>query len=163
MIRRLLASRKLFLAALALALLVLVLDQASKYAVLKHASELPRAVLPFFNLVLVFNKGVSFGLFNAQESSPYLFSLLAIVIVFFLVRWLATCESRVAAAGLGLLIGGAIGNVFDRLLHGAVVDFLDFHAFGHHWPAFNIADSAVVIGVGLLLLQSLVFDTKRGA
>src|SRR5262249_31761137 len=90
------------------------------------------------------------------------FAGFALAVVAMLIVWLSKIETRISAAALGFLIGGAIGNVIDRLRYGAVVDFLDFHLGQAHWPAFNVADSAVVTGVGLLLLQSLVFDKKNG-
>lgn len=157
----LLVSRKYFIAAMLLALLVLVLDQASKYAIIQ-AIPFGRgiAVLPFFNLVHIYNHGISFGLMKGWALPPHFFTLLSIAIVFFLLRWLSRTDDKMVAAALGLVMGGALGNVFDRLLHGAVVDFLDFHLFGWHWPAFNIADSAVVTGALLLILHSLVFDKK---
>lgn len=112
-------------------------------------------VLPFFNLVLVWNQGVSFGLFGDGSAGPWLLVLLAAGIVAALVFWLRKADSLLSVAALGLVIGGAVGNVIDRLIHGAVVDFLDFHLAGWHWPAFNVADSAICIGVVMLLAESL--------
>lgn len=82
-------------------------------------------------------------------------SLLAIAIVIFLIMWLRKSETKRVAIGLGLIIGGAIGNIIDRGLHGAVVDFLDFHINSYHWPAFNIADSCITIGAMILVFDSL--------
>ncbi len=112
-------------------------------------------VLPFFNLVLVWNRGVSFGMFGDGSAGPWLLVLLAVGIVAALLWWLRKAEGLLSVASLGLIIGGAVGNVIDRLVHGAVVDFLDFHAAGWHWPAFNVADSAITVGVVLLLAESL--------
>jgi signal peptidase II len=157
------ASTKLFFSALALSVLVLVLDQISKQAALDHFAGIVGArqqVTDFFNLVLVFNKGISFGLLNSGLG-PLVFAGVAGAIILVLLYMLVRTETKVAAIAIGLLIGGAVGNLVDRFRHGAVVDFLDFHAFGYHWPAFNVADSAVVLGVGLLLLQSLALDTKK--
>lgn len=139
------------------AAIVLVLDQISKYFVLQYLIDKQAAVsgievLPFFNLVLVWNRGVSFGLFNQDDSlMPYLLMALAAVLVLLVLRWLWRAETRVEALAFGLIIGGAIGNVVDRIRYGAVVDFLDFHAFGHHYPAFNVADSSIVVGACLIL------------
>jgi signal peptidase II len=157
-------SWPLFLGPLFLALLVIVLDQWSKVEILRLFSE-PRGVLtitPFFNLVLVFNKGVSFGLFNNTHVMSDFFALVATAVTVALILWLSRVKEALSAVALGLLIGGAVGNIIDRLRIGAVVDFLDFHVYDWHWPAFNVADSAVVVGVALLLLQSLVFDKKNG-
>lgn len=132
--------------------LVVALDQLTKHAVLQH-DGLPMPVTGFFNVVLVWNKGTSFSLITHNtDAMPYILSALALGICIWLHRWLRRAADRWHAAALGLILGGAIGNVFDRLLYGAVVDFLDFHLNGWHWPAFNVADSAIVIGVGMLLL-----------
>ncbi|WP_300301822.1 signal peptidase II [Ferrovibrio sp.] len=143
---------------LIVAALILVADQVSKYLLLDLMQQNPNGIVltPFFNLVLVWNTGVSFGLF--QEDTPLrswtLIGVAAAVLVWLLV-WLWRAQGWLIGAALGLIIGGAIGNIIDRYRFGAVFDFLDFHAFGWHWPAFNVADSAIVVGVGLLLLDSI--------
>lgn len=114
-------------------------------------------VLPFFNLVEVWNRGVSFGMFNNLVYGQWLLSALAIVITLFLLRWLWRTTDRLTAIAIALIIGGAVGNAIDRLRYGAVADYLDFHAFGYHWPAFNLTDSAVFIGV----VSLLTFPSKR--
>ncbi len=135
-------------------------DQFSKWWIINQVLQASHSVYvtPFFNIVLVWNKGVTFGLFNHGYSRylPYFFVGIASIILFLLLRWLWHTTSMLVALALGLVIGGAIGNVIDRLRYGAVADFLDFHAYGYHWPSFNLADSAIVLGVGLLLLDSLV-------
>jgi signal peptidase II len=119
----------------------------------------PPRVIPvtsFFNLVLTWNNGISFGLFNnGSNLNALILSLLAIAIVIFLIMWLRKSETKRVAIGLGLIIGGAIGNIIDRGLHGAVVDFLDFHIHSYHWPAFIIADSCITIGAMILVFDSL--------
>lgn len=151
-------SKGLFLKGVVLAILAIVLDQASKGWVLYDLMNPPRVIeiTSNFNLVLGWNRGVSFGLFN-QESAygPYILTGVALVIVIGLMIWLWKSTTNWSAWALGLVIGGAIGNVIDRIQYGAVVDFLDFHAFGYHWPAFNVADTAICIGAGLLILESL--------
>jgi len=148
------------------AAMVVFADQLSKYLLLEWIMVPPRVVPvnSFFNLVLSWNKGVTFGLFNhGNEWNPYIFATLAIVIVCFLMVWLVRAASMVEALAIGLVIGGAIGNnMIDRLRFGAVVDFLDFYVAGYHWYAFNIADSAIVCGVGLLLLENVVRGHKKG-
>ena len=151
--------------ALGLAALVLLLDQITKWLILAVVMQPPRQieVLPFFNLVLTFNRGVSFGLFDGSSPwQPWLLSGLALAIVTGLVIWLRRQDRWLPAVAIGLIVGGAIGNVIDRVRIGAVVDFLDVHAFGWHWPAFNIADSGVTIGVVLLLLDGLFWSDERG-
>ncbi len=140
---------------------VVILDQASKTAVLAHFAGSPDAdtVTPFFNLVLTFNRGMSFGLFNTGSRSAvnaWLFSLAAAIIVIGLVLWLRRVTSPLLGLAIGLVVGGALGNVIDRIRYCAVVDFLDFHIANYHWPAFNLADSAICLGVVAMLLESLL-------
>ena len=121
-------------------------------------------VLPFFNLVMVWNQGVSFGLFSGDtDYGPLLLVVLALGISAGFGVWLFRSDSRLQMTGLAMVIGGAIGNVIDRLRFGAVMDFLDVHMFGYHWPAFNVADSAIVIGIGVLMVHALFFDKGRSS
>ncbi len=146
-----------------LALLVTVLDQISKWWILADVMSPPTVIklTPFFNLVLVWNRGVSFGILNQSSAwVPWLLSALAAAICVGLFIWLRRAENRRLAAALGLIIGGALGNLVDRLRFGAVVDFLDVHAGGYHWPAFNVADSAIVVGVAVLIIDGL-FDRRK--
>jgi signal peptidase II len=140
------------------------LDQASKWwlmDVLEKAGG-PIELLPIFNLVMVWNPGVSFGMFQSGTPwAPWALSALALVIVFVLVRWLRKAETRLVAAGLGLVIGGAVGNVIDRMVWGKVADFFDVHIDTWHWPAFNIADSVIVIGAAILVLDGLFASRGR--
>lgn len=148
---------------LALAALTIVLDQLTKVWAIAELWDPPRffEVTGFFNLVMVWNRGVSFGMFsNDSAIGPYILSTLAVGIAVFLFFWLRKAENRLVAAALGLVIGGALGNVIDRLRFGAVADFLDFHVAGYHWPAFNIADSAITVGVALLVFDSLFLARK---
>jgi signal peptidase II len=148
---------------IAVAVLVLVLDQATKWGILGWMLPRPPAerlvpLTSFFNFVLVWNRGVSFGMFNGGEGgvNAIAFSVLAAVIVIGLLVWLRRATQPLIVAGIGLVIGGAIGNVIDRLRFGAVVDFLDFHLAGWHWPAFNVADAAICVGVGLIVIDGLL-------
>lgn len=144
---------------LAVAAVVVVLDQLTKWWILNTVMQpFPRVVevTPFFNLVLTWNPGVSFGMFaHEAEYMPYVLSAVSVVITLFLLGWLRRADSHFVALCLGLVIGGAMGNVVDRLLYGAVADFLDFHAFGFHFWAFNIADSGISVGVILLVIDGL--------
>ncbi|MFC5312735.1 signal peptidase II [Azospirillum rugosum] len=141
--------------ALVVALLTAVADQISKWVILDHVMDPPRLVevAPFFNLTLGFNRGVSFGFLGDGAAGPSLLSGLAVAIVIALGVWASRTNSRAEAGALGAVIGGAIGNVADRIRQGAVTDFLDLHAFGWHWPTFNVADIGITGGVGLLLLH----------
>ena len=118
---------------------------------------------PFFNIVMVWNKGVSFGLFNGDTGmidTQILIGLALVISAGFLV-WLWRSNSWLQGIALALVIGGAIGNVIDRARFGAVADFLDFHIAGLHWPAFNVADSAIVIGIGLLIFYSVGLEANH--
>lgn len=143
---------------LAIAAVVLIADQVVKAWILSWLGPAPVAVAltSFVNLVSVWNYGISFGLFNTgSAAAAYVFVALALAIASALVVWLKRTDRRLIAAALGLIIGGAIGNIVDRLRFGAVYDFLDFHVLGWHWPAFNVADLAVSVGVALLLIDAL--------
>jgi signal peptidase II len=150
---------------LSIAALTLFIDQAHKAWMLyvydigaKGAVRLA----PFFDLVLVWNRGVSYGLFP-QESGFGRFGLIlfALAASIALSAWLARISSPLAASAMGLIIGGALGNAIDRILYGAVADFFSFHAFGYQWYVFNIADTAIVAGVMGLLYESLFGGHKK--
>lgn len=142
-----------------LAAAVFVADQISKWWILGLFQDTVRPIIeitPFFNLVLAWNRGISFGMFgNAGAYSVEILIALTLLISLALAVWMMRAETRLTLAGLGLIIGGAVGNVIDRFRFGAVTDFLDFHVLGYHWPAFNVADSAIVIGAAVLIWESL--------
>lgn len=164
MLARGLARGAMLARGLAVAAVVAVLDQLSKAAILSHfaGNGFGRERLAsFFNLVLVYNRGVSFGMFNrGAGSGALLFSLAAAAIVIGLVYWLTRVSNPLLAVAIGLIIGGAAGNVADRIRLGAVVDFLDFHIGSWHWPAFNLADSAICVGVAAMLLDGLLLHRE---
>ncbi len=148
---------------LTVALITLLLDQAIKIWILEVVMNPPRVieVLPIFNLVLVFNKGVSFGIFGGDGAwRPIALSVLALVITIGMLVWQWRQPTRLGWLGVGLIAGGAIGNVIDRLHVRAVVDYLDVHVGGHHWPAFNLADSAITIGVMVIIAVELLWKDK---
>lgn len=119
-------------------------------------------ILPFFNLVMVWNDGISFGLLGSDSAmGAYILSLFALLIVSGFLIWYIRTDSKLIQFASLLVIAGAIGNVWDRIRFGAVIDFLDFHVAGWHYPAFNIADSCIVIGVMLFLVKSLFLDSKE--
>jgi signal peptidase II len=132
--------------------LVALSDQISKFFVVKflHAGECVY-VWPFFNLVNVKNSGITFGLLNGAFQ-PIVFIAFSLVIIAFVGVWIK--NNRLYRLSGSLIIGGAIGNLIDRIIHKAVIDFLDFHLLTYHWPALNIADSAIVIGGGILFFIS---------
>ena len=142
-----------------LALAVALIDQISKYWILRHFREYEVLnVWPVFNLTLVYNRGAAFSfLADAGGWQHYLFVGLALVVSVLLVVWLWRLppERRLEAWGLSLVLGGALGNLVDRLVHGRVVDFLQWHWEEHYFPSFNLADSAITLGVILLLIDAL--------
>lgn len=142
-----------------LSALVLVLDQGSKLLVMATLTPYQEviAVTPFFNLVHVHNTGAAFSLFADQSGWQRWFFLAVASIASGVILWLlaGTRGRAVFAIGLTLILGGALGNLIDRLAYGHVVDFLDFHVAGWHWPAFNVADSAITLGAGLLIWDGL--------
>lgn len=152
-------------------LVVLVLDQLTKYLALSYLTlgQPIEVVQGLFNLTLVFNPGAAFGLFSGlpdvqRRVALVLVSLLAIGIVLrFLVK--DAKEDGILQCGLLMVLGGAVGNIIDRFRFDSVVDFLDFYLGNWHWPAFNVADSAICVGVSLLMFRSLfgaVANAKQG-
>jgi signal peptidase II len=140
---------------------VFVLDRLTKWIIETHVSSLEtlRVIPGFFTIVHSENRGVAFSLLDGDASAWRTWLLvgvaLAAVIVIGRILWNGGHLDRLSLAGFSLILGGAAGNVFDRLVWGRVTDFLDFYVGGYHWPTFNVADSAIVIGSGLLLLEML--------
>ncbi len=117
--------------------------------------------IPFFNIVMVWNQGISFGMFSGgSETGKWLLIGLAFFITLWFGAWLLKTQSRMQAIAIAMVIGGAIGNVIDRFRFGAVIDFIDFHVGSWHFPAFNVADSSICIGVGILIVHTLFFDKE---
>lgn len=151
-----------------LAVLAFVLDQASKLAVVKM---LPFGypgveITPFFNLVHVYNKGAAFSFLADQGGwQRWFFAVLAFAICGLLIHWLRkqSVTQRWSGIAYSLIIGGALGNVFDRLVLGHVVDFLDFYWQRSHWPAFNLADSFICIGAVMIVLEGFRSEKKKEA
>ena len=143
---------------LGIATIIILFDQITKITIAKtFAYAQVKAITSFFNLTLVYNKGAAFSFLAAESGwQRYLFTALgigaALVIVFLLKRH---AGQRLFCWALALILGGAIGNVIDRMLYGHVIDFLDFHTTGWHFPAFNVADSAICIGAALFILDEL--------
>lgn len=151
--------------AMALVVATLIVDQLSKQLLLdflQRAGAVVSVIDGFFRLVIVWNRGVSFGLLGGDRPlAPWLLSGVAIAVCIGLFIWLRRTDRPLTGWGIGLVMGGAIGNVVDRARWGAVFDFADFHVNQWHWPAFNVADSAIVVGVGLMLIDSLIGERQR--
>ena len=157
------AFTKLGLSAYGLAALVVALDQASKHWILQVFDLPAKASVPVagpFHLTMVWNKGVSFGLLRADaDLTRWALAAFSIIVSIFLAVWARDASRRLTAAALGLIIGGAVGNVIDRIRFGAVADFLDFSRLWFPW-IFNVADAAITMGVALLLLDMLLQDRE---
>ncbi len=148
-----------------LSVVIVILDQLSKYWILHHFSFAQvKPILPVFNLTLRYNQGAAFSFLSQSGAiASLLFSIVAIIIAVFIILWLARLpvNKRWLACGLALVLGGAIGNLIDRVVHGYVIDFLDFYIKQWHWPTFNIADSAICVGA-IMLFIDVFFMNKKG-
>lgn len=141
-----------------IATVVLLLDQLTKIAITRLFSYGESvAVTSYFNLVLVYNKGAAFSfLANQGGWQRWFFTVLGVAAALFIIYLLKRhAGQRMFCWALALILGGAVGNVIDRVLYGHVIDFLDFHVGGWHWPAFNVADSAICVGAVLFVLDEL--------
>jgi len=150
-------SKRLFFLGLIIAGIVAFLDLYSKNLVfefLDNREHQELAITGFFNLVKVWNKGVSFGMLNDLNYGKYIILAVNLSILLALLIWLYRNKVVYLTWAISLIIGGAIGNITDRIHNDAVADFLDFYIGTQHWPAFNLADSAVFLGVVLLLLEN---------
>lgn len=155
-------NNKLFFFGILIALLICAVDLYSKKQIfmildqkaIEENTLYPEIkITPFFSLVKVWNRGVSFGMFNNLDNGKYILSALNIIITFILLIWLYRNDNRYITIAIALIIGGALGNLIDRMQNDAVADFLDFYIASYHWPAFNVADSSVFIGVALILFE----------
>lgn len=149
---------------LAVTLVTMAIDQAHKWwMILGYGIQLHEKVevLPFLNFYYVLNKGVSYGLLgNVGQFGLTAFALVVFVVMFW---WLAQNSSKLIAWGLGLIMGGALGNAIDRVTLGGVADFFQLHAYGYSWYIFNIADIAIVAGVAVLLYDLLIVSRKSAS
>jgi signal peptidase II len=159
-------DRRLFRLGLIVCIAIIIADQISKAVMLRVLEQHPFGipVLPVFSLVMAWNPGVSFSML--RNAGPFLLSGGAILVSAALLIWLTRVEAALTALGIGCVAGGALGNVIDRLTQGAVFDFLDFYirtGSGRewHWPAFNLADTGITIGVVLLLFDGLFHRVDR--
>ena len=152
------------LTGLIIACIVTIFDQLSKYLVLDYVLKTYThiKICSFFNIVNAWNTGVSFSMFSSNGSIGTIFlTVAALIIVTMLLWWLKKEKSPLMQTALGFIIGGALGNIIDRIRFGAVFDFLDFHLAGYHWPAFNVADSMICIGAAIILIDN-IFRNKHG-
>jgi signal peptidase II len=160
------ADRRIFRLGIIVVVAIIVADQISKAIMMSILEQHPFGipVLPVFSLVTAWNPGVSFSMLRFLP--PEALSAFAILVSAGLIYWLSRVESRVIGIGIGFVAGGALGNVIDRLRFGKVFDFLDFFirtgsGWEWHWPAFNLADSSIFVGVVLLLIDGLFHRVDR--
>lgn len=148
-----------------LTVVMIAIDQFTKHLMMTHFQEYERLqVLPFFNLTLAYNPGAAFSfLANAGGWQRWFFTLVAIVAVALIVTWMARLRvgEGLQGAALALILAGALGNLYDRMQLGHVVDFLDFHWGYTHFPAFNVADSSITVGAALILLEMVLGARRR--
>jgi signal peptidase II len=148
-----------------LAAITFLLDQASKlYLLFVYDLPIkePVTLTPFLNLEVVWNRGISYGLFQQNtDLGRWILIGISILAAIGLSFWIRNTAGKLLAASLGLIVGGAVGNVIDRLAYGAVFDFLQFHVGSWHWYVFNVADAAIVAGVAGLLYDSFVLEKRR--
>jgi signal peptidase II len=148
-----------------IAIAIFLADQATKFLVLRGL-ELRLGerleLTPFLDFVLTYNRGISYGLFQQDsESGRWLLVALSVVAAALFTFWMTRTHSRLVAVSLALLNGGAVGNALDRMVYGAVVDFVSLHALGWHWYVFNLADTAIVAGVLGLLYDAIVVGVTK--
>lgn len=158
---------KSFLLSVIIILVVICIDRKTKNIVLKTIPVVIKKniglkikITSFLNIVLVWNNGISFGIFNGSKIIPSVILLIATCIACYLIYFICRTKKFTDRIFLSFIIGGAIGNILDRVTYGAVVDFIDLHIGQYHWPAFNIADSSIFIGVSLYLLYDIM-NTKK--
>jgi signal peptidase II len=159
----------MLLAGIAIAIVVAIVDQLAKWRLVDYFATHPEAmrhvtVTDFFNLVLTMNRGISFGMFGHDPLiGEAILIAVAAAIVIGLLLWLRRIVTLLPTVAIGMIIGGAVGNALDRVVRGAVVDFLDFHLGQWHPFAFNLADAAISVGVALLILDGLLGGRSRAA
>lgn len=150
---------------IAIAGLVLVLDQLTKLYIVSRFSlhESVTIVEDFFHIIYIRNPGAAFGIFAGSAASfriPF-FLTLSVVAVVGMLFFYKTATEKILRIAISLIMGGAVGNMIDRARLGEVIDFIDVHWYDHHWPAFNVADSAITIGVGLLILDMIIKERQK--
>ena len=162
-------SKSLFFLGILIASLIIFFDLLTKDQVFyllhdfrgsNYAIKTQIKITDFFSLVYVNNNGISFGMFSQAENAREIFAFLQGSIATILIIWLWRIKAKHLAIALGLIIGGAFGNVIDRIQNGGVTDFLDFHFASYHWPAFNLADTAIFIGVAIVLFDEFIIKKK---
>ena len=142
---------------LILSIFIFLIDFSSKYFLISYydlGSKGRVYVTPFLDFILVLNPGISFGILsNGDDIQRWILSALSILVIFYLYYWSTKSPSKLTKISLFIMIGGALGNVFDRLIYGKVIDFISLHVFNYYWYVFNIADIAIVLGGFVILID----------
>ncbi|MFC1658945.1 signal peptidase II [Pseudomonadota bacterium] len=163
-----LLSKKYFLIIL-ISIFTFILDQITKYVAFAYVNKVIEQtsgvsnlirITGFFNISKVWNTGISFGMFSSIYGAQIILSIITILIIAVVIFWSIKVTKTHILVAIGLILGGAFGNLIDRLRFGAVADFLDFHIASYHWPSFNIADSVVFIGVVIIIIDDLFFSPR---
>ena len=145
-----------------LSIFIFLLDFSSKYLLINYYDLGLKGrvyITPFLDFILVLNPGISFGILsNGDDIQRWILSIISILVIFYLYYWSTKSSSKLTIMSLFIMIGGAIGNVFDRLVYGKVIDFISLHVFDYYWYVFNIADIAIVLG-GLMVLVDLTRES----
>ncbi|GAB3793634.1 signal peptidase II [Virgibacillus kimchii] len=146
-----------------IALVIIILDQVTKWIIVNtmELGERIPVIENFFYITSHRNAGAAWGILQGQMVFFYIITVIVVIGIIFYMQKYAK-ENRLLAVSLSLLLGGAIGNFIDRLLHQEVVDFLDFHIFGYNFPIFNVADSSLTIGVMLVIIVTIIDERKKG-
>ena len=167
--QKIINNRRLFIISIIIVIIILIIDQMTKVFYLKKITDLMLnsdgteffiKKTKFLNIVLVWNSGISFGIFNGIKFMSYIIMSINILISYILIINIIKSNNYTESISLSLILGGAIGNIFDRFYRGSVIDFIDFHIKDYHWPAFNIADSSVFIGIFVYILYD-IFKNKH--
>lgn len=167
---RIFKERKLFFVGILIILALFVFDIWTKRLAFESVNNIYQKtagihnhirITSFFNIVRVVNYGVSFGLFSDLKYGQFILSAITIIIVAFVIYLLWKTDKKYDTVVYSMIIAGGLGNLYDRVIYGGVFDFLDFHIWGYHWPAFNVADSLICVGIGLILLNDLLKFLNR--
>ena len=160
-------ERKVFFLSILSSFILVLIDQITKNIAFISVNDLLQktngihghfSIFPFLNIVLIFNKGISFGLFNNSHVMPTLLTFVITAIIAYVFHLLYKNKSLYKSVYLSMILGGAVGNVIDRFKYGAVVDFIDFHISDWHFPAFNFADTVISLSVLLIIIESLMAE-----
>lgn len=145
-------------------LIVLIADQISKHLTLHFFMNhpMPYKVNDLLNYVLAWNRGVSFSMFHSNSPfTPWILVLVSLAICYMIFTWMKNEKNPKIVICFGFILGGALGNISDRVLYNAVIDFIDIHYQTHHWPAFNVADSAICVGACIILFYNVFFTNSK--